>query len=140
MPNTGMIMNQTYKCEKCRKNFVDIWLPKNACCRISKTEERKQDPRYSRHSQRICLQRQRKNEREESFHYEHGLGNVTSSMIADGSQTSQRNKLAPFKTLGKPTCGFNFSRSTDNRKIKFGIMPSNLVKWRSEKIERIPIS
>ena len=48
------------------------------------------------------------------------------------SSKLQRNKMAPFSTLGKPTCGFGFSRLTNNRKQKIGIMPSNLVKWRSQ--------
>ena len=41
------------------------------------------------------------------------------------------NSLAPFATLGKPTCGYFFSRETDNKKKKFGIPPSDLVKWRN---------
>jgi len=40
------------------------------------------------------------------------------------------NSLAPFSTFGKPTCGFFFSRVTDNKKKNFGIPPSDLVKWR----------
>lgn len=142
MPNTGMINNQTFKCEQCRKNFNDIWLPSNACCQISKIRERDQDLRYSRHSQKPSLMKQKDREFEESFssQSQQAFGSGATSVIADKSQKSQRNKLAPFKTLGKPTCGFNFSRETDNRKKNFGIMPSDLVKWRSEKIERIPIS
>lgn len=41
------------------------------------------------------------------------------------------NSLAPFSTVGKPTCGYFFSRVTDNKKKKFGIPPSDLVKWRN---------
>ncbi|XP_071114465.1 uncharacterized protein [Haliotis cracherodii] len=41
------------------------------------------------------------------------------------------NSLAPFYTLGKPTCGFFFSRFTDNKKRDIGIPPSDLVQWRS---------
>ena len=127
MPNSGMIMNQTHKCDKCRKNFIDIWLPTTACCLISKSEEMKEHPRYSRYTPRATLYK-RKNERADGL-----------SMIADGSpKSAQWNKLAPFKTIGKPTCGFNFSRETDNKR-KSVIMPSNLVKWRSEKFERTPM-
>ena len=57
----------------------------------------------------------------------------------DGTEKLQRNKLAPFSTLEKPTCGFKFSRETDNRKKNFGILPSNLVKWRSQKIEKVSL-
>lgn len=48
-----------------------------------------------------------------------------------GKAVSTNNSLAPFYTLAKPTCGFFFSRQTDNKKRKFGIPPSDLVKWRS---------
>ena len=48
MPNTGMIHNQTYKCDKCRNNFNDLWLPTNVCCRVALLE--KQQATYSRHS------------------------------------------------------------------------------------------
>ena len=41
------------------------------------------------------------------------------------------NSIAPFHTMSKPTCGVFFSRATDNKKRKFGIPPSDLVKWRS---------
>ncbi len=41
-----------------------------------------------------------------------------------------RNKLAPFWTMEKPTCGVRFSRETDNKKKKMDIEPSNLVRWR----------
>lgn len=50
----------------------------------------------------------------------------------DGKQgKSKSNSMAPFSTVGKPTCGFFFSRETDNKKKKFGIPPSDLVKWRN---------
>nr|XP_047122399.1 putative uncharacterized protein GUCA1ANB [Hydra vulgaris] len=51
----------------------------------------------------------------------------------------QRNKIAPFTSLGKPTCGFGFSFETNNRKEKIGIMPSNLVKWRSQRCKSIQV-
>lgn len=41
-----------------------------------------------------------------------------------------RNKLAPFWTMEKPTCGVKFSRETNNRRKKLDIEPSNLVRWR----------
>ena len=48
-----------------------------------------------------------------------------------GKDIRKNNSLAPFATLGKPTCGFFFADSTNNRKAKFGIPPSDLVKWRN---------
>eukprot|EP00493_Phyllostaurus_siculus_P002969 UN02982 len=47
------------------------------------------------------------------------------------SKPKKSNSLAPFSTVGKPTCGYFFSRGTDNKKKKFGIPPTNLVRWRS---------
>jgi hypothetical protein len=41
------------------------------------------------------------------------------------------NSLAPFYTMSKPTCGYFFSRDTDNKRKKMGIPASDLVKWRS---------
>ncbi|CAD5120401.1 unnamed protein product [Dimorphilus gyrociliatus] len=43
-----------------------------------------------------------------------------------------KNSMAPFITGAvKSTCGYFFSRSTDNRKKDMGIPPTNPVKWRS---------
>lgn len=51
--------------------------------------------------------------------------------LRDSSGRSISNSLAPFFTEGKPTCGYFFSRDTDNKKKNFGIPPSDLVKWRN---------
>ncbi|XP_071822936.1 uncharacterized protein [Apostichopus japonicus] len=40
------------------------------------------------------------------------------------------NSVAPFSTLSKPTCGYFFSRLTDQKKRRSGIPPADLVKWR----------
>ena len=45
-------------------------------------------------------------------------------------KVTTNNSLAPFYTLSKSTCGYFFSRDTDNKRRKFGIPPSDLVKWR----------
>lgn len=44
--------------------------------------------------------------------------------------TVKTNSVAPFATLAKPTCGFFFSRITDNKKRRTGIPSADLVKWR----------
>ncbi|KAL8560203.1 hypothetical protein ACOMHN_021697 [Nucella lapillus] len=49
----------------------------------------------------------------------------------EGKVVSTNNSLAPFYTLAKPTCGYFFSRQTDNKKRNFGIPASDMVKWRS---------
>ncbi|KAK2162750.1 hypothetical protein LSH36_92g02019, partial [Paralvinella palmiformis] len=44
---------------------------------------------------------------------------------------TKSNSIAPFASLGKPTCGYFFNDRTDHRKKNFGIPPSDLVKWRN---------
>ncbi|KAH3736734.1 uncharacterized protein LOC127851420 [Dreissena polymorpha] len=56
---------------------------------------------------------------------------TTQYIITPGGEIRKSNSIAPFATVGKPTCGFFFSRVTDNKKKKIGIPPTNLVKWRS---------
>lgn len=53
-----------------------------------------------------------------------------SKTMVEKSPSNKSNSIAPFATVGKPTCGYFFSRETDNRKLKIGIPPSDLVKWR----------
>ena len=47
---------------------------------------------------------------------------------------SDRNSLSPFVTLGRPTCGNYFNYDADNKRRLIGILPSNIVKWRSHRI------
>lgn len=56
---------------------------------------------------------------------------VMTNYLLIGGELKKMNSIAPFYTQEKPTCGFFFSRCTDNKKKKFGIPPSDLVKWRS---------
>lgn len=88
--------------------------------------------RYSRHFQRF--------QREPSLvmtdpvaqapNKPENAGGGTKYIIIGGEKVNV-NSLAPFYTEEKPTCGYFFSRGTDNKKKKFGIPPSDLVKWRS---------
>jgi len=55
----------------------------------------------------------------------------TQYVITPTGEIRKSNSIAPFTTVGKATCGFFFARGTDNKKKKFGIPPTNLVKWRS---------
>ena len=57
---------------------------------------------------------------------------VSASKCDHGEDNTRqfRNKLAPFWTMEKPTCGVKFSRDTNNRRKKLDIEPSNLVRWR----------
>lgn len=142
MPNTGQLLGQCWKCDNCRQEFKTVWLPTNVCCRISSWQGTHgvltQAP-YSRHIS---------NELKEA------VTNATTSARSQDTQNSthgvrdiknkpapvqrlaepwmrQVNSLAPFSTLGKYTCGYYFSRDTDNKKRKTGIPPSDLVAWRS---------
>jgi len=46
---------------------------------------------------------------------------------------TRSNSIAPFTTLApKPTCGYYFNRETINKKVRIGVPPSDLVKWRSD--------
>merc|ERR1712224_787997 len=41
------------------------------------------------------------------------------------------NTMAPFASLGKPTCGHFFTRNVSHKKRLIGINATNTVKWRS---------
>jgi len=81
--------------------------------------------RYSRHFQRFQKEPERQiiEKRDEN--------GVLTKYILIGGELKKMNSIAPFYTEEKPTCGYFFSRITDNKKKKFGIPPSDLVKWRS---------
>ncbi|XP_067947527.1 uncharacterized protein [Watersipora subatra] len=56
-------------------------------------------------------------------------------MQADSVELGLRrgNTIAPFTTLApKPTCGYYFNRETLNKKVRIGVPPSDLVKWRTD--------
>lgn len=46
------------------------------------------------------------------------------------------NSIAPFASIGKPTCGYYFTRVTDNKKRLIGIPPTNIVQWRTSEVQR----
>lgn len=89
--------------------------------------------RYSRHFSRF------QQSREQTIMSEPGVtvwkpeqkGSTGGTFVVLSQGKGNNNSIAPFYTQEKPTCGFYFSRGTDNRKRKFGIPPSDLVKWRS---------
>lgn len=61
-----------------------------------------------------------------SPHLQHSLRPFTPN-----PHLSMSNSMSPFHTSIKPTCGYFFSRDTDNKKRRIGIPPSDLVSWRS---------
>ncbi|XP_078494872.1 uncharacterized protein LOC144749711 [Ciona intestinalis] len=128
--------------------FSTVWLPMNASNRI--VTDKKQDIMhmyYSRHLQDNAGQSDRP---KTCFQLDNALSipvahtestenlempppktaNPPDSVKAAMWMTSV-NSLAPFASLGKPTCGYFFSRVTDNKKRLTGIPPTNTVKWRS---------
>ena len=135
MPNTGQLIGQCWKCEDCRKDFKAVWLPTKVCCRVAAWGT--QQAPYSRHISnelREAATKSLSSQRTETTTKTHGetqrKPDIPVQCLAE-PWTRQINSLAPFSTLGKYTCGYYFSRSTDNKKRKTGIPPSDLVAWRS---------
>ena len=118
MPNVN-----TFKCDACRKDFKNVWLPNKLCCRLAQNGRKDLRNTYSRHFTQHLVQLTPET-----------VKNVTTTQArpkTGESGTKLRNNIAPFSSSGKPTCGHFFSRETDHRKRKIGIPPSNLVQWRS---------
>lgn len=143
MPNTGQLEGQTFKCEKCRKEFKQVWLSCKVCCKIAAAEGGpglQTSSYYSRHLSKdstdgtLVRSATSVPKSEGSKPLSVKLpGHKTEVQVQYLSNPTMRyvNSLAPFSTLGKSTCGYYFSRGTDNKKRKTGIPPSNLVAWRS---------
>ena len=140
MPNTGQLIGQCWKCGDCRKDFKAVWLPTNVCCRVAAWGTQPAVPTQAPYSRHISNQlRDAATQSVSSLRTENTskphretLKNpdIPVQCLAE-PWTRQVNSLAPFSTLGKYTCGYYFSRSTDNKKRKTGIPPSDLVAWRS---------
>lgn len=141
MPNTGQLIGQSWKCEDCRKDFKSVWLPTNLCCRVGGSWGAQPAAPFSRH-----ISNDLKEAATKSVFNPRTEHTIKSSQSGRDTQkkpdiplvqclaepwTRQVNSLAPFSTLGKYTCGYYFSRGTDNKKRKTGIPPSDLVAWRS---------
>ena len=82
--------------------------------------------RYSRHFQRFQGSMEKP-----SGSITEMQGQPTHYKITKSGEVRKSNSMAPFTTVGKPTCGYFFTRDTDNKKKKIGIPPTNLVKWRT---------
>lgn len=131
--------------------FATVWLPVNASNRIVK--DVRQDIMhhfYSRHleKQRLKDSAGEVNNKPFRINADFKLPDINSELKASKKQKEKEtlppdsvraamwmtdaNSLAPFASLGKPTCGYFFSRTTDNKKRLTGIPPTNTVKWRSQ--------
>lgn len=137
-----------------RKNgiFEQIWLPVNASNRV--VVDRQQDLMHIEYSLRRdnndsfsrCLNRPR--EKKESLRFtlpvayeltKHRLPSLELELkpaeqpdhVKIAMWKTGNNSLAPFASLGKPTCGCYFTRDISHKKRLIGINPTNTVKWRS---------
>ncbi|CAG5125055.1 unnamed protein product [Candidula unifasciata] len=59
------------------------------------------------------------------------------SMSLKKTKRFSSNSLSPFFTYEKKTCGYFFSRDTDNRKSNFGIPASDVSAWRHTALENL---
>ncbi|CAK8683283.1 unnamed protein product [Clavelina lepadiformis] len=130
--------------------FGTVWLPMNASNRVVKDET--QDIMHLYYSRHLHVQEpsQGKAGRPTAFRLDTDLTipaehvNGADDCVLPPTKTPKQpdsvkaamwmtdaNSLAPFASLGKPTCGYFFSRTTDNKKRLTGIPPTNTVKWRS---------
>lgn len=132
MPNTGQVRGQAFKCDKCRKDFNNVWLPTNVCCKVQL--DREGDAAvyatpFSRHFSTNLKTEKLTTARpitRKASPISKSTKNIKFQALSD-SRFCYVNSLAPFSTLGKATCGFYH---TDNKKFKTGIPPSDLVAWR----------
>lgn len=142
MPNTGQVVGQAFKCEKCRKNFQKTWLPTNLCCRVRLNEDSVNavySSTYSRHLSPEKTNRSSSSTASSSTKSSKSTSSTSPKKIEPGIKVQRLsdprfryvNSLAPFSTLGKATCGYYFSDQTDHKKYKTGIPPSDLVAWRT---------
>ncbi|CAL1546897.1 unnamed protein product [Lymnaea stagnalis] len=51
--------------------------------------------------------------------------------LMEDTKRYNTNSISPFYTHQKRTCGYFFTRDTDNRLHKNGVPPSDLVAWRT---------
>ncbi|XP_064396534.1 uncharacterized protein LOC135343505 [Halichondria panicea] len=116
MPNTGMLDHRVFQPSTRRATSAVHWFGAWPSQGGYKTVRSLRVTNFSRHlikemQPQLTLQRQLRSR--------------------PGTATSLGNSVSPFNTIVKPTCGYFFSRETDNRKRNIGIPPSNVVAWRS---------
>ena len=153
MPNTGMLNHSAYS-----SSNGTFWLPSWPTCHGYHTPgsttprshytNRSTGSTVSRFSRHLLLSEAVNS----AFHEARQTGRITTNTKTTFLRSSElcnlgihpssvpyiqnnnirfsNNSAAPFFTMQKPTCGYFFSRGTDNKKKKFGIPPSNLVMWR----------
>lgn len=130
MPNTGMLDHFVYRPPKYHKNWMPAWPT-----RAGYNSARMASSRFACFSRYLLS-----NRADYTFDDDLGLSKVE-PLEAVSTQQPRRvpNFVSPFYTMSlKPTCGYYFSRETDNRKMRIGIAPTDLSAWRSIKLQTHP--
>ena len=127
MPNSGMLDHFTYRPPKYQKNWMSVWPT-----RAGYNSARMATSRFATFSRYLITSRA-----DYTFDDSLGLSKVEPlEMVSTQKPRKVPNFISPFHTLAlKPTCGYYFSRETDNRKMRIGIAPTDLSAWRTVKLQ-----
>ena len=126
MPNTGMLNHFTYQPPKYKKHWMPAW-PTQAGYNSAGLAT----SRFANFSRYLLTNRA-------SYTLDDvGLSRVEPrEMVSARKPRTAPNFTSPFHSMSlKPTCGYYFSRETDNRKMRIGISPTDLSAWRSIKLQ-----
>ena len=123
MPNSGMLDHFTYQPPKYHKHWMSAW-PSRAGYNTSRLTT----SRFANFSRYLIG-----SNAQFTFDTDMGLSKVEPfETVSARFPRKGSNSISPFHTLSmKPTCGYYFSRETDNRKMRIGVLPSDLTAWRS---------
>lgn len=127
MPNSGMLDHFTYRPPKYQKHWMPAW-PTQA----GYNSARMATSRLASFSRYLLT-----NRADYTMDNRLGLSKVEPVETVSARKPRQvPNFVSPFHTMSlKPTCGYYFSRETDNRKMRIGIAPTDLSAWRSIKVQ-----
>ena len=127
MPNSGMLNHFTYQPPKYQKHWMPAWPT-----RAGYNSARMATSRLASFSRYLLT-----NRADYTMDDYLGLSRVEPVETVSARKPRQvPNFISPFHTKSpKPTCGYYFSRETDNRKMRIGIAPTDLSAWRSIKVQ-----
>lgn len=127
MPNSGMLDHFIYRPPKYQKHWMPAW-PTQA----GYNSARMASSRFANFSRYLLTTKANY-----TFDGDLGLSRVEPFETVSAKQSRKvPNFVSPFQTMSlKPTCGYYFSRQTDNRKMRIGIPPTDLSAWRSIKLQ-----
>ena len=130
MPNSGMLDHIRFKTPtmNTRRVGYDVtWLPSKPHSALGYHTPRP-SAKYSRHRSAIFTPA---NPPPASRSFSSPIGTVHRSPGHSLIEQMRDNKISPFYTLGKITCGYFYDRKTDHRRRTTGINPTDIVKWRT---------